>query len=448
MTVLPFISVSDILSNAMKIIIYQALARLWGKCGFSSWDEVSLQYVKSLGTDYLWLTGIPRHASGKPFVKGNPGCPYSVSDWKDVNPYLADCPERRMEEFAALVGRVHTAGLKLLMDYVPNHVAKDYEGPIVHYDYCDADWTDTLKNDWSSPATRSEMLDILRFWIRKGVDGFRCDMAELVPPDALGELISAIRREFPQTLFVAEVYGRQNYRKYIEEVGFDLLYDKSGLYDSLREICGGRQSARSITWNWQSLGELQGRMLNFLENHDEQRLASPFFLGDPARSYAALAVSLLFNDASFMLYFGQEAGEDAAESDNGRTSIFDITSPVAIGHLYDAVHRNGELSEKESAIFAKYRQMLGYAARPVFRCGKNWDLCYCNYASPGFDADRHFAFMRYDSDEAWIVFCNFSDVPLKGLRLVIPSELAPVCGCTSVELGEVGPFDAAVMKIA
>lgn len=431
----------------MKLIIYQALARLWGRCGFSSWDEATLRYIKSLGTDCLWLTGIPRHASGAPFVKGDPGCPYSISDWKDVNPYLADCQERRMQEFDSLVRRVHDAGLKLLIDYIPNHVARDYHGPIVHYDYCDGDWTDTLKNDWSSAATRSEMLNILRFWLARGVDGFRCDMVELVPPEALGDLISAVKRDYPEALFVAEVYGKDNYRKYIEDVGFDLLYDKSGLYDSLREICAGRLTARAITWNWQFLGDMQPRMLNFLENHDEQRVASSFFLGDPCRAYAALAASLLFNDASFMLYFGQEAGENAAESDNGRTSIFDITHPATLGRLYQAVHGSGSLLPAESAVLARYREMLGYAVMPVFRSGRSWDLCYCNLDSPGFDADRQFAFLRYDDSQSWLVFCNFSSSPLAGLRVCIPSELEAVCGCSCVPIADVGPFDAVIVKL-
>ena len=352
-----------------------------------------------------------------------------------------------MEEFDSLVGRVHAAGLKLLIDYIPNHVARDYQGPIVHFDYCDADWTDTLKNDWSSPATRTAMLDILRFWIARGVDGFRCDMVELVPPEALGELLAAVRRDAPQTLFVAEVYGKDNYRKYIEEVGFDLLYDKSGLYDSLRGICTGSLTARAITWNWQFLGDLQPRMLNFLENHDEQRVASGFFLGSPSRAWAALAVSMLFNDASFMLYFGQEVGENAAESGNGRTSIFDITHPASIGRLYQAVHGTGGLLPEESAVLSRYRQMLGYAAMPVFRSGKSWDLCYCNLDSPGFDADRHFAFLRYDDAGAWLVFCNFSDAAVRGLRVAVPPELEPVCGCSSWSMDEVGAFDAAIVRV-
>ncbi len=431
----------------MKHIIYQALTRLWGGGRFSSWDEPTLQYIRSLGADCLWLTGIPRHASGKDFVKGNPGCPYSITDWMDVNPYLADCPERRMEEFSRLVDRVHAAGLKLLIDYIPNHVAKDYGGKIVHFDYCDADWTDTLKNDWSSPQTFDAMLEILRFWLGKGVDGFRCDMVELVPPDSLGRLISEVRRSSPDSLFIAEVYGKCNYRRYIEEVGFDLLYDKSGLYDSLRAICTGGLSARAISWNWQFLGDLQPRMLNFLENHDEQRVASDFFLGSASKAYAALAVSLLFNDASFMLYFGQEAGEAASESGNGRTSIFDITRPATLGRLCESVHGNGRLLPQEDAVLRRYRELLEYAKIPAFSQGKCWDLCYCNLSSEGFDAERHFAFIRYDLSEAYLVFCNFSGNPVPKLSIAFPEELRSVTPCKALAVENTAAWDAQILKL-
>jgi len=431
----------------MKRIIYQALARLWGDGRLSSWDEPTLAYIRSLGTDYLWLTGIPRHASGKSFVKGNPGCPYSISDWMDINPYLADNPERRMEEFDALVARVHASGLKLLIDYVPNHVARNYEGKIVHYDYCDADWTDTLKNDWNSPQTRDAMAEILRFWLGRGVDGFRCDMVELVPPEALGSLISDVKRSYPEALFVAEVYGKCNYGRYTDEVGFDLLYDKSGLYDSLRAISTGNLSARAITWNWQFLSGLQPRMLDFLENHDEQRVSSRFFLGSAAKAYAALAVSLLFNDASFMLYFGQEAGEAASESDNGRTSIFDITRPATVGRLYEAIHGAGSLLPQEEAVLERYRQMLRYAKIPAFSQGKCWDLCYCNLSSEGFDADRHFAFLRYDDSEAYLVFCNFSDSPVPRVSIAFPEELMGITRCGGAVVTDTPARDAQILKL-
>ncbi len=432
----------------MKRIIYQALTRLWGDGKFYSWDENSLRYVRSLGADYIWLTGIPRHATGRDFVKGEPGSPYSISDWMDVNPYMAADPERRLSEFDSLVKRVHDAGLKLIIDYVPNHVSRDYRGGIVHYDYCDGDWSDTLKNNWTSPQTLEEMHRILSFWTGRGVDGFRCDMVELVPAEAMKELILKVRSYAPETLFVAEVYGRDNYRRYLYEVGFDLLYDKSGMYDVLRSVSCGRAGAEQITWTWQFLSEMQPRMLNFLENHDEQRIASPFFLGDAGKGDAALAVSLLFNDASFMLYFGQEAGEDASESSDGRTSIFNWCHPRAVGDLYRMVHSDEEgpsalLSGEEFDTFRRYSILLDYAKLPVFREGSSWDLCYCNKGSQGFDSGCHFVFLRYDKTSAYLVFANFSGSGA-AVRVVIPQELSGVCPQHEV-LVRCDPYDAAVL---
>lgn len=407
----------------MKKIIYQALTRLWGQGRFSSWDKTSLDYIRSLGADYLWLTGIPRHATGKDFVKGDPGSPYSISDWQDVNAYLADDPAKRMEEFKALVGRVHDAGLKLITDFVPNHVAKDYIGPIPHHKYWDGDWTDTLKVDWDAPETFDIMAGVLRFWASMGVDGFRCDMVELVRADHLARLISMIRAEYPELVFVAEVYNKSNYHTYLD-AGFDLLYDKSGMYDTVAAICRRMIPARHITWCWQSIGDMQPRMLNFLENHDELRLASNIFLTSPTRAYAALGLSLLFNNAWFMLYFGQEVGEDAAESENGRTSIFNWSNPVHIGDLNACLHGEKQLSDEESAVLKRYTELLATAKLPAFASGATWDLCYCNEGSIGFDADRHFAFLRYDETESYLVVCNFSDYTAD-MQICFPHELAP-----------------------
>ena len=422
----------------MKRIIYQALVRLWGKGRLDSWDNRSLSYLKELGVDYLWLTGIPRHASGKSFVKGDPGCPYSISDWYDINPYLESKDSERFEEFGRLVKRIHRSGLKLLIDFIPNHVSRDYQGPLPHYDYCDGDWTDTLKLNWEDPSTLEQMKAVLRFWAAKGVDGFRCDMVELVRSDAQRELIRDIKKDYPDCLFVAEVYDRKRYREFSEYVGYDLLYDKCGLYDILFGISKGWTSPRSITRNWQSLSGLQGRMLNFLENHDEVRLASGDFAASAQKGYAALGVSMLFNDASFMLYFGQEVGENAAESSNCRTSIFDFTRPEGISALYRSLHSKSAspsiLGEEREAILNKYRSLLAYARLKEFREGGCWDLCYCNEkTSPeGFDPDSHFAFVRYSlpSDKgkgrAFLVVCNFSSTTLK-CSVSIPSELSQAC---------------------
>lgn len=411
----------------------------------SDWDDRAFSYVKSLGVDYIWYTGIPRHASGEDYVKGNPGSPYAIIDWFDVNPYLADDEENRMAEFEDLIRRTHDAGLKCLIDYIPNHVANGYSGQIPTHSWYDGDWSDTRKVNWNDPATVREMIEVLRFWASKGVDGFRCDMVEMVPAERLAGVIAAIRDEFPGLLFVAEVYGKGNYRKYLGEVGFDLLYDKSGMYDTLRGIAAHGMDARGITWNWQFLGSTQPMMLNFLENHDEQRVASRWFAGSADRSIAMLAASLLFNTASFMIYFGQEAGEDAAEGHEGRTSIFNFCKPEKIGAICRHIYDGKALPERESALLERYRQFLEMAKEPVFAEGNNWDICYCNYDSPGFDGSRHFAFIRYMRRQARLVFCNFSDRKAT-VSLKIPFELKNYTSMSYIEVSA-EPHDAVVISL-
>lgn len=387
----------------------------------SSWDCKSFKYLKGLGVDCVWYTGIPRHASGKDFVKGDPGSPYAVSDWMDVNPYLADNPDERMAEFEKLVARTHHARLKCIIDFIPNHVAKDYSGNVQHLDRCDCDWTDTLKVDWNDKRTGPAMLEILRFWASKGVDGFRCDMVEMVPQKALKELISSIKEEYPGLIFIAEVYGKENYRSYLDEVGFDMLYDKSGYYDKLRSIICSNTSARELTWHWQWLGDMQGRMLNFLENHDEQRTASSGFAGGPQETLAAAAFSMLFNTASFMLYFGQEAGENAAEDEGGRTSIFNWCEPETVGRLGRHIENGKGLRKNEEKILSVYKKLTGYAKLSEFASGNTWDLCYCQSEDSGFNPDNQFAFLRYSDKSAYLVLCNFSDEPAV-TNIYVPSD--------------------------
>ena len=393
-----------------KKIIYQVLPRLWGSGRFSDWHEPAFAYLRTLGVDYVWFTGIPRHATGKDFVKGNPGCPYAVTDWFDVNPYLAVNPGSRIDEFKAMVARAHASGLKCLIDFIPNHVAADYEGPLPIFSWHDADWTDTRKVNWNDPRTPLVMLDILRFWAAAGVDGFRCDMVELVPSDALGHVIKSLRPEFPGLMFVAEVYGRENYSRYLD-AGFDLLYDKSGAYDILRGVMQYGMSARELTWNWQFLGDRQPRMLNFLENHDEQRVTSDFFLGDGRKAMAPLTVSLLFNTAPFMIYFGQEYGERGMQEEgysgrDGRTSIFDYCSLSG---------------EKDEELYTRYKELTALAASPLFAEGKTYDLMWLNPASDHFDPARQFAFMRGHDGKGALVVANFADHPVN-VRLNITQD--------------------------
>ena len=435
-----------------KSIIYQMLPRLWGEGRMSSVDDATLDYLRGLGISHVWCTGIIRHSTGKPFVKGDAGSPYAISDYYDVNPYLADVPSRRISEFRALVRRVHDHGLKLIIDFVPNHVGCDYSdkhGGIPLYGWHDYDWTDTVKIDYSAPGTWETMYQIVRFWASKGVDGFRCDMVELVPPEFLKWLIARIKEEFPETVFIAEVYQKEKYRMYIDDVRFDCLYDKSGLYDVLRAITAGHGTARAITWNWQFLQDLQPRMLNFLENHDEQRIASPWFAGRPD-DYAALCASLMLNTAPFMLYFGEETGVDASEGHEGRTSIFNFARPASLQRLCDYVH-GGSLTAEETAVLERYRAALRLALDPSVSEGLTYDLCYCQSAADGFDPDRHFAFLRHSEGGTMLFCCNFSGSAAR-LRIRIPQHAVDYLGlgCNLSPDGislTVSPYDYTVIVI-
>ena len=523
-----------------KPIIYQVLPRLWGNCNtanikngtldqngtgrFSDIDSASLDYFRWLGCSHIWYTGVIRHAtresshgcisSNPQFVKGNAGSPYAIVDYYDVNPYLAEDPDNRMAEFESLLKRTHDAGLKAIIDFVPNHVSRDYGkvSPVpghpvlgddddrsVHwkpendfYYYpgqelklpvppapgCEAyreypamatgnncfspepginDWYETVKinycETWS--PTWDKMYDIVRFWAGKGVDGFRCDMVELVPAAFFRWLIDMIHKDFPEVIFIAEVYQKDLYRKYIREVGFDYLYDKSGLYDTLRTVVAKNvddngmpvelwQSAEGITRNWQYLGDLQPYMLNFLENHDEQRFASDFFGKDAASSFAALNVSLCLNPAPFMLYMGQEIGERGMDEEgfsgcDGRTTIFDWWSVSSLRKLYTIIHKdlyksiesgtldktilseNG-ITEKDAMVFRRYARAMRFAAKSgAVRKGMSYDLCYCNTAAEGFDKTRHFAWLRDYGEETLLFVANFSDREAQ-MELTIPEH--------------------------
>lgn len=572
-----------------KPIIYQMLPRIWGnntenpdKGGslehngtgkFQDIDSPTLEYIKWLGCSHVWYTGILRHStksagsgclpSHPEFVKGEAGSPYAIENYYDVNPYLAGDPDRRMEEFESLIRRTHDAGLKVIMDFIPNHVARDYgrtsphiTGPdgkhvaylgenddrTVHWkaenDFfyypgqsllmpdaeefekeCSAlrnkdfsygysivpawlvnrciafdagspddmegylsllgqfgsilspyrempamatgnncysaspgvnDWYETVKLNFtdSYTGTWEKMYDIVRFWAAKGVDGFRCDMVELVPAQFFTWLIKKTKDEFSDVIFIAEVYKKDLYRKYIRDVGFDYLYDKSGLYDTVRAIVEKNvsdngmpvdlwQSATGITRNWQFLGDLQPYMLNFLENHDEQRFASDFFGKDARNSFAALYVSLFLNRAPFMLYFGEEMGERGMDEEgfsgkDGRTTIFDWWSIGSVRRLRrmiaDGSYRQAAGSatpienNMEMEVFRRYSRALRFAAEdPAVRKGTVYDLCYCNFSSDGFDKNRHFAWLRDHEEETLLFVSNFSSREAT-MELMIPEH--------------------------
>ena len=509
-----------------KTVIYQILPRLWGNsstindrdgsleengCGkFREIDDCTLVYLRDeLHVSYIWLTGVLRHATTASFegcpdsnpriVKGRAGSPYAIVDYYDVNPYLADNPSNRLCEFKALLKRIHNAGLKVVMDFIPNHVSRDYgkvglvrddipalgssddcsvhwkpendffyypgqplllpapidrfvSGVVPYYENPAKasgnrfspspgfnDWYETIRLNYCDfhTSTWDKMLDIVRYWCSEGIDCFRCDMVEMVPWQFMKWLIDGIKKEFPEVTFIAEVYGKDLYRHYVETVGFDLLYDKSGLYDILRSVVEGKGSARGITWNWQMLGDLQPRMLNFLENHDEQRFASSFFGNDPSRSFAPLAASLFLNEAPFMIYFGEEIGEPGMDAEgfsgrDGRTTIFDWWSVPSLRRLNEYIHAGKGLTDKESETLGRWKDALSLASRPAVSSGKTFDLNYCNAGSGGFDPDKHFAFLRGDGEETLLIVCNFSGED-SVIDIFIPEEATCFLGMKKTE---------------
>ena len=461
------------------MIIYQLLLRAFGNrpCvpggsyaqnGSGKFDDITdevLHKLKKLSVGAVWYTGVISHATRTHFrtvpdsnpslVKGEAGSPYAIRNWFDVDPALARNLDNRMAEFEALVERTHKAGMKVIIDFVPNHVYREYRSyftrenfypldePLhlpesLHSNYVEDpalatgndvfhawpsvnDWYDTVKLNYGERGTWVKMLSVLQFWVGKGVDGFRCDMVELVPAEFFAWAFRMLRSTHPGLVFIAEVYGKQNYQKYAD-AGFDLLYDKSGFYDALRGIVAGQRPASCLTQEWQFLGDLQPRMVNFLENHDEQRLASDFFAGSGKAGMAALAVSLLFNTSSFLLYFGQEFGERGMESEgfsgvDGRTSIFDYcTVPSVRRFLAD------RLTVEETVVYKEYCRLLRIAtADAIFSRGGTFDLMYVNPASDHFDPNHQFAWMRGYAGSAMAIVANFADHPVD-VDVFIPRE--------------------------
>ena len=497
-----------------KPIIYQMLPRLWGndkvrpkKNGtlsdngtgkISDIDAKTLEYIKWLGCSHIWLTGMIRHstqsseegcmASHPQFVKGKAGSPYAICDYYDINPYLADNPEDRIDEFKDLIKRVHEAGLKVIIDFVPNHVARDYgkispaeghpmlgreddksvhwkeENDFIYYPGCELqlptacpkgmkpyhempamatgnncysaepginDWFETVKInycDFRTP-TWDKMLDIVKYWASMGVDGFRCDMVELVPAEFMKWLIAEVKNEYPSVIFIAEVYKKELYNEYVRNVGFDFLYDKSGLYDTLRTIVEKNvddngmpvelwQSTMGITRSWQFLGDLQPYMLNFLENHDEQRFASDFFGKSAGNTFAPLHVSMLLNTAPFMIYFGEEVGEKGMDEEgfsgrDGRTTIFDYWCVDTIRRWRNGGKFDGKnLTAGEKKLQGFYSTLLNLCNKEkAIREGEFFDLTYANLEGIVFNEHKQYAFFRKAGKELLFIVVNFDEHP-------------------------------------
>ena len=489
--------------QSSKTVVYQVFTRLYGNrnttrkengtiadngCGkMADFTPSVLKGIAKMGISHVWYTGVIRHATQTDYsqygiprqhpavVKGKAGSPYAIADYYDIDPDLAVDVKLRMQEFEQLVQRTHDAGLKVIIDFVPNHVARQYKSvckprgvkdlgetdnammgfdPQNNFYYCPGqrfmpyfdlyggepepyleepakatgndhfdnapgqnDWYETVKLNYGvdyyagrvghfdpMPDTWKKMTDILLFWAKKGVDGFRCDMAEMVPAEFWAYATKVVKSKYKQLVFIGEVYNPGEYRHYLAS-GFDWLYDKVGMYDTMRAVICHHAPASAISHAWQATDDIRDHMLYFLENHDEQRVASDFFAASGWKGVPGMIASLLMQQNPFMLYAGEEYGErgmdrEGFSGNDGRTTIFDYWS---VDTLCRAAQK--KLTADEEALFDIHQKtMLLARQEKAVTDGVFFDLMYVNG-----HLERQYAFLRYAEGELLLVVTNFED---------------------------------------
>ena len=544
------------MKKPQKAVIYQVFTRLFGNTQttnkpwgtleengvgkFEDFTPKALGAIRDLGVTHIWYTGVPHHALVTDYsdygispddpdvIKGRAGSPYAVKDYYNVNPDLATDPANRLEEFRALVRRTHEAGMQVIIDIVPNHVARNYEGattprgsrpfgadddPSVAYrpdndfyyipgeafrvpEWRDGyqplggqphpladgryeenparwtgngsrraqpdmnDWYETIKVNygvspdgayafdtlpagyaqrdaaahrdfWEGrevPPSWRKFRDIALFWIELGVDGFRYDMAEMVPVEFWSYLNSAIKAARPDAFLMAEVYNPGRYREYIHKGKMDYLYDKVELYDSLKHMMKGYGWTDHIPVVLRGQTDIEHHLLHFLENHDEQRIASPEFAGDARIGMPAMVVSATLTTSPTMVYFGQEVGEPGAEDAGfgkpSRTSIFDyIGVPHHQRWMNGGAFDGGASTEPEKALRDFYSRLLNFTIRSRALMGAYADIHYHNKEhTPGYD-HRVYSFVRWEGDDRLIIVSNFEKDRSYAFNLSLPEQV-------------------------
>jgi len=506
-----------------KMVVYQVFTRLFGNTNttnqthgdkatngvgkFNDFTATGLEEVRKMGFTHIWFTGVLEHATmsdhsehGIPaddadVVKGRAGSPYAIKDYYDVAPDLAVEVPNRMQEYEALLERSHTSGLKVIMDFVPNHVARSYfsdakpEGTIdlgaeddntvsfAHtnnfyylpgtsfvvpeennplddetapqedqsYDESPAkvtgnnvfsaepkiwDWFETVKLNYGIeytdsgevkhfdpiPNTWIKMRDILLFWAAKGVDAFRCDMAEMVPVDFWAWVIPEIKTVHPKVDFIAEIYNPNSYEDYAKQGQFDYLYDKVGVYDTIRELMSGKGSTAKIAAALAQSDGFEEQMLRFLENHDEQRIASEPFAGTAWAGVPGMTVSALMGKGPVLIYFGQESGEpgkglEGFQKDDGRTTIFDYWGvPEHQKWVNHGKFDGGQLSDEQQKLRNFYKSL-------IYICRYEEAIESGDFHPFPIQDEKVFAFSRYTDSHHLIILANFDREAAKSYQL-------------------------------
>ncbi|MCB0398393.1 MAG: alpha amylase C-terminal domain-containing protein [Winogradskyella sp.] len=549
-----------------KEVVYQVFTRLFGNTNttnkpwgtleengvgkFNDFTDKALAEIKDLGITHIWYTGVPHHdlitdytkygiSNDDPdIVKGRAGSPYAVKDYYNVNPDLAENVENRLQEFEALIERSHKAGLKVLIDIVPNHVARNYQSltnpegttdfgaeddktvtyaannnfyynpgevfevpdwkngyqplggenhPLADgkFEEIPAKWTGNGSraskpdmNDWyetvkvnygvspdgkkdfdelpegfdnedykkhyefwkdkTVPSSWVKFKNIALYWTEKGVDGFRFDMAEMVPVEFWSYMNSNIKMKNTDAFLLAEVYNPSLYRDYIKKGKMDYLYDKVQLYDTLKHVIQGHGSTYNIPPIQEDLKDIEHHMLHFLENHDEQRIASPDFAGNAQKGKPAMVVSATSTTAPTMVYFGQEFGEKAEEDlgfgDPTRTSIFDYGSvPSVVRWVNNKQFDGGQSTAEELALRDFYKRLLNFTINSSALMGNYQDIHLYNQQNTEWYNDKVLSFVRWSDDEQLIIVSNFNADNTYGFELQLPEDLVKKLGLSDGE---------------
>jgi glycosidase len=535
---------SPMQKSSGKLVVYQMMTRLFGNKNttnknygtieengvgkFKDIDATALTAIRQMGITHVWYTGVLEHAVltdytqyGIPLddadvVKGRAGSPYAIKDYYDVNPDLAVNVPDRMKEFEQLIERTHNQELKVIIDFVPNHVARAYKSDAKPSDVKDLgegddntvsfaannnfyylpgqsfqvpqgynalgsnsfptkdhkfdetpakvtgndqftaspgvnEWFETVKLNYGVdiqngrktyfdpiPGTWVKMRDILKFWAGKKVDGFRCDMAEMVPVEFWQWAIPQVKEVNPDVIFIAEIYNPDQYRNYIQTGKFDFLYDKVLLYDTLRYALAGYRSSDDIAPVQKRLEGINHNMLHFLENHDEQRLASKDFANDIWKGAPAMVISATIDRGPVMIYFGQEVGEpgkgaEGFQGEDGRTTIFDYWGVPEHQKWMNGGKFDGELlSMEQKQLRQFYVDLLNFAGKnTAITQGEYADVTAFNIEKKNFDGKVH-AFVRFHGSEKLLIVNSFNDKD-QLVKIQIPQDLALQIGLDANE---------------
>lgn len=548
-----------------KAVVYQIFTRLFGNKNttnkpwgtleengvgkFNDIDDKALSGIKELGVTHVWYTGVPHHAviadysdygisaDDPDVVKGRAGSPYAVKDYYSVNPDLAVDVSRRLEEFEALIERTHKHDMKVLIDIVPNHIARNYQSlakpdgvedfgvnddtsveyrrdndfyyvvgesfkvpeaqngyqplggeshPLADGKFAETpakwtgngaraaqpdanDWYETVKVNygvkpdgsfdfptlpagyenksyqehhafWLSqidadtiPSSWYKFRDIALYWLDKGVDGFRFDMSEMVPVEFWSFLNSAIKTKNSDAFLLAEIYNPSIYRDYILKGKMDYLYDKVDFYDTIKPVMQGRGETDRLVDIQQQFSDIEHHLLHFLDNHDEQRVASPEFAGDMNMGKPALVVTALISTSPTMVYFGQEVGEDGSENMGfgtaSRTTIFDYAGvPAHQRWMNGGAFDGGALTTEEKALRDYYKQVLNFSVSNPAIAGEYIDLHKHNRTVTSGYNGQQMAFVRHGGGKTVIVVSNFSNSQTSEYNLSVPTDVLSSLG--------------------